>query len=529
MATGSVQRWNHLVRNVRQMALLCHSQFPSDSGLLEAFLACRDQAAFELLVKRHGPMVLGVCKRVIGNLHDAEDAFQAVFLVLARKAGSVVPREHVGNWLYGVAYRTALHARDRLKRHRAHERQVPNMPEAAAAVAVDIGELHNVLDRELNQLPEKYRLPLVLCELEGRLRKEVAAALKIPEGTLSSRLATARRLLARRFARHGYAVPGGALAFILGQQAASAAAPALVAATVRGALVAAAGGPLAGLVSKQVIALSEGALKTMFLNRMKVLSILLLGVVLGVFGAATLAGVGISPALVAAAPNAAGQSKQSTKESRDDAEPLDGMLLLNEYIQKDLRLSEKQIKRIVAISQDVDAQNSAKHEEIEQLNKRIAELQQRVSALQAGIDKKRSQSLAQAAPDFLSTQAMARLRQIQRQQRSFEEMLKDIKIQRALQMNDEQVQKIETLLKSGPTFSQYQLLTVQSPPFAYYAFDSATFTDLTTAYFGQNQQALQTLRKLLDVLSPEQQKTLRDWIGDPYWSSSSWEVLRDKK
>src|SRR5579864_4983839 len=142
-------------------------------------------------------MVLGVCRRVIGNLHDAEDAFQAVFLVLAKKAGSLVPRELVGNWLYGVAYRTALQARTKLCRRRARELQVMDMPHPTVSSNFDLLDLHQALDQELCKLPDKYRVPIVLCDLESRPRKDVAGQLQIPEGTLSSRLATGRKLLAR--------------------------------------------------------------------------------------------------------------------------------------------------------------------------------------------------------------------------------------------------------------------------------------------------------------------------------------------
>src|SRR5260221_6593076 len=167
MATRSMNRFNPLVRQVRRAALLRAPTVLSDGRLLESFLTCRDEVAFAMLVKRHGPMVLGVCRRVIGNLHDAEDAFQAVFLVLARKANSVVPRDLVGNWLHGVAYRTALQARGRLLRHRARERQVQEMPQPTVGPDLDLHELHQALDEELHGLPEKFRVAIVLCDLEG--------------------------------------------------------------------------------------------------------------------------------------------------------------------------------------------------------------------------------------------------------------------------------------------------------------------------------------------------------------------------
>src|SRR5262249_5566699 len=156
------------------------------SRLLAFFRASGDEVAFEILVKRHGPMVLGVCQRVFGNVHDAEDAFQAVFLVLAKKAAAITRCELVGSWLYGVAYRTALQARSRLRRRHSRELQVKDMPQPAATADYELHELHRVLERELNGLPDKYRAAIVLCDLEGRSGREVATGLSIPEGTLSS-------------------------------------------------------------------------------------------------------------------------------------------------------------------------------------------------------------------------------------------------------------------------------------------------------------------------------------------------------
>jgi RNA polymerase sigma factor (sigma-70 family) len=232
----------------------------TDGQLLACFIDRRDEAAFEALVRRHGPMVLGVCRRVLGTIHDAEDAFQATFLVLARKAASLRSRELVGNWLYGTAYRTALEARAVLARRRAREKQVGDMPEPQAEPEPAWRELVPLLDQELNRLPDKYRVPVVLCELEGKSRKEVAGLLGVPEGTLSWRLAHARKLLARGLARHGLAVSGAALA----ESMTSACVPrALAASTAQ-----AAAGQV-GAVPAQVVVLTEGVMKTMFLSKLK--------------------------------------------------------------------------------------------------------------------------------------------------------------------------------------------------------------------------------------------------------------------
>src|SRR5262249_19630847 len=139
----------------------------TDGQLLERFVNHQDHAAFTALVRRRGPMVWGVCRRVLRSHHDAEDAFQATFLVLIRQAASVTPREKVANWLYGVAYQTALKARATLARRSARERQVAALPEPTAK-GQDLGcDLQAVLDRTLSRLPGKYRVAIVLCDVEG--------------------------------------------------------------------------------------------------------------------------------------------------------------------------------------------------------------------------------------------------------------------------------------------------------------------------------------------------------------------------
>jgi RNA polymerase sigma factor (sigma-70 family) len=253
----------------------------TDGQLLECYVHSRDEAAFAALVNRHGPMVWGVCRRVLGNHQDAEDAFQAAFLVLVRKA-SVVPRGMVANWLYGVAHRTALKARTTAARRRAREKQVMTMPEPALAQQALWDDLQRVLDQELSRLPDKYRAVIVLCELEGKTRKEAARQLHVPEGTVASRLATARTILAKRLTRRGLAVSGGSLAAMLSQNAATATVPPAVASsTIRAASISAAGNAAAaGVLSAKAVALAEGVLKVMLLSRLKMATVVLAGIVL---------------------------------------------------------------------------------------------------------------------------------------------------------------------------------------------------------------------------------------------------------
>jgi RNA polymerase sigma factor (sigma-70 family) len=280
---------NQLIYSLRRGALLRDGAGLTDGQLLECYVRQREGAAFAALVRRHGPMVWGVCRRVLGNHHDAEDAFQATFLVLVRKAPSVRPREMVANWLYGVAHRTALKVRATIARRRARERQVPVMAEVEMPAQDFRQDLERWLDQELSCLPEKYRAPIVLCELEGKTYREAARQLGCPEGTLSARLARGRALLAKRLARHGLGMSGGALAAVLASNVGSACPPArVVSSTVQAAHQLAAGYAVAGLVPAKVAALTEGVLKAMLFNKLKVVTAIVVLASIGGAGAGRL-------------------------------------------------------------------------------------------------------------------------------------------------------------------------------------------------------------------------------------------------
>jgi RNA polymerase sigma factor (sigma-70 family) len=254
----------------------------TDAQLLARFIDSREEAAFAALVRRHGRMVLGVCRRILGHAQDAEDAFQATFLVLARKATSVVKREALASFLYGVAYRTALQARAAAVRRRARERQVVEMPHPEAPPQ-EQQEWRPVLDRELNALPDRYKGPVVLCDLEGKTRREAARQLGLSEGTLSSRLARARRLLAKRLSRQGVSLSGGALAGLLYEGAASAAVPAqLASSTVKAAVLLAAG--QAAAATPAALLMNE-VLKAMLMTKLKfTLAAVMMAALLGAGG-----------------------------------------------------------------------------------------------------------------------------------------------------------------------------------------------------------------------------------------------------
>ncbi len=268
-----------ILRQLRRLEVRAGPPGRTDGQLLEAFLSRRDPDAFEGLLRRHGPMVLGVCRRLLRDPQDTEDAFQATFLVLARKAASVSPRELVGNWLYGVAHTTAVRLRAANAKRRLREKQVADMPEPPASPRDLQDDVQPVLDEELARLPDRLRVPIVLCDLEGRSRKDVARQLRIPEGTLSSRLTTARRTLAKRLTRRGVMVSGGALALVVARQASARVPTSLVGSTLRAATLAAAGQAAAGVNSARIAALVEGVVKTMFLTKLKRVVAVLLGIV----------------------------------------------------------------------------------------------------------------------------------------------------------------------------------------------------------------------------------------------------------
>jgi RNA polymerase sigma factor (sigma-70 family) len=253
-----------------------------DGELLGHFVERHDEAALAALVNRHGRMVWGVCRRLLGH-HDAEDAFQATFLVLVRKASSIVPREMVGNWLYGVAHQTALQARRSAARRRAREVQVTQMPDTADIQQDRWPDLPPVLDQELSRLPDHYRAVIVLSDLEGKSRKEVAAQLGCPEGTVASRLARARSMLARRLTQRGIALSGGALAAALSQNAASAGVPtSLVCTTIKAVSLIAAG---RAAIPVKVAALAEEVLKTMLVTKLKnAMAMLAVAAIVGLIG-----------------------------------------------------------------------------------------------------------------------------------------------------------------------------------------------------------------------------------------------------
>lgn len=302
-----------------------HGDPSMDHELLQRFVAFREEAAFAALVERHAPMVLRVCRSILGNHHDAEDIFQAVFLVLARKAGSIRKGESVGSWLYAVASRLAHKERVRAGKRRTCEQQALVPPEQTPMDDVTWGELRDVLHEEVSRLPEKLRAAVVLCYWEGRTHEQAGQQLGCARGTIKDRLEKARELLRTRLARRGLALPAAWFAASLSEGAPVVSA-AVVQTTVRGAMLFSIGQGPQGAVSAAAVACAREMLKGMLMNKLKygLALILIVGVLSGGAGLAMLREPETTAAPETPAPKAKAQSTPKPEQERDDphGEPL---------------------------------------------------------------------------------------------------------------------------------------------------------------------------------------------------------------
>jgi RNA polymerase sigma factor (sigma-70 family) len=260
----------------------------TDRQLLDDFSARHDETAFTELVARHGPLVLRVCRRVLHHEQDAEDAFQATFLVLAQCAESIRKREALANWLHGVAYRTAMKAKRSAARRRNHEARLreqtsPNVDRPTW------DDVQAVLDEEIQRLPASFRSAFVLCVLQGKTTAAAAAELGCKEGTVASRLSRARQRLQQQLSRRGIELTALLAALSVAEGVGKAALPgALAQSAIRSGILAASGGTAAGLISAHVAALAAGVTRAMFLQKAKIAAIVLLTVGLFAAGAGAL-------------------------------------------------------------------------------------------------------------------------------------------------------------------------------------------------------------------------------------------------
>jgi RNA polymerase sigma factor (sigma-70 family) len=297
----------------------------TDADLLGRFIESREEAAFATLVHRHGPMVFNVCRRLVPNSADADDAFQATFLVLVRRASSIRKPQLLGNWLYGVAHRVAVRARAQAARRRAGKMSEVEM--IPANPYREGSEWSPVLHEELNRLPDKYRAPMVLCYLQGKTNQEAAELLAWPVGTVKGRLTRARELLRKRLTRRGVMLSSAVVAAALAPASGSAAVPAALAdATVRAALLVATGPMAAAGVSVSVAALTKGVVQTMLIS--KVSTVCGMVVVMGLLGSSAAIMVHRSFAAAPESPGTLAQAEpaplpREPAQAEDQEEPRD--------------------------------------------------------------------------------------------------------------------------------------------------------------------------------------------------------------
>ena len=309
------------VHSLRVQSLGHDAAAHPDRRLLEEFAGDGDQSAFAELVRRHGPLVLGVCRRILGNVQDAEDAFQATFLVLARKAGAVRWRDSIKNWLHGVACRVAMKARSRAIQRKQKEQEAGAKPVAVDAPAAAWHELRAVLDAELAQLPDKYRAVLLLCYLEGKTRDEAAEALGWSVGAVKGCLERGREMLRGRLAKRGLTLSAALITGLLSETMAGAASvpTALTAATVQSASAFLAGSAAHSALAPSVLSLAQGALNAMLLAKIKTMGLVAMMLMLGT---GALVGVHFASAerhdMVAGFPVSPVQGREPQNEQRKD-------------------------------------------------------------------------------------------------------------------------------------------------------------------------------------------------------------------
>ena len=315
MATAQLQT---LLRHMRRLAVSRSTAGASDAQLLERFVTERDELAFELLIWRHGSMVLSACRRVLRHDQDAEDSFQATFLALARKARSIGKRQSLAGWLYKVAIRIALQAkRNGEKEWRlAKTAWLPSRGQQVHDVLVH--DIKRVVDEEIGRLPERYRAAVILCYLEGKTYDEAARLLDCPRGTISIRLMRARERLRVQLTRRGLTLSSAALAAVLSPSHAHAAALSLLVTNIVRSVTSLPPGitSAAAGASPSVAALVEGVIKAMFLSKLKVIASVLLLSAVAAGGALTTYKTAVAGPAPAAAEGLAWISTDQTDEER---------------------------------------------------------------------------------------------------------------------------------------------------------------------------------------------------------------------
>jgi RNA polymerase sigma factor (sigma-70 family) len=442
----------------------------ADGELLERFTTTHDEASFHALLRRHGPMVLRVCRRTLSQEQDVEDAFQATFLVLAREARSIRKRKSLASWLHGVAHRISLDVYKASVRRRKHETQAATGADSAAHIdEVGWQELRCLLDEELASLSERLRAPLVLCYLEGLTQDEAAARLGQTKSTFRRNLERGRELLCRRLTRRGVTLSAALLAPLLSEGTVSAALPvALVVTTTRAAAALAAGQAAAGASAQALVLVQRFAMGS-FLGKAKVAGVLLLAVLVAGIGGAGSVGkrdTVTSPSATAqAAADAAKATPAGAANQGAAAAPVVVQkllckvpcLVLEALVQRELGLRPEQVRRIAQVVAEADRPHArelaalrerAKDHQLpaEQSLKELSD--QRV---QATIEAVRGKALREALPEILSEQQCGRLQQLELQLAGLGAFT-DPDVEKLLALDEDQRGKIQVLAREpqGP-------------------------------------------------------------------------------
>lgn len=501
-----------------------------DRDLIERFRADRDEAAFRALIERHGPMVFQVCRRTLPCHADVEDAFQATFLVLVRRGHAIRRQASVASWLHGVAHRTALKLRTESARRRRREDRAASSRSTAMTDETPWGELRDVLDDELAHLPAGCRSALVLCYLEGRTQDEAAAQLGLSKSTLRRRLDRGRELLSRRLARRGIAL-GAVFGARLVSDCAGAAAPsrALVmrtAAAARHSAHPAGHAAPAGVVSPRVAALSDGVTKSMLYAKYQSVAVVLAcGLALGIgireFGPPSAAAQ--DPAPPAAA-----------KTAGPDIEPIDPYLVFDPEIQKQLKLSQNQVQKLTEARDKAGASAGEHSKKVAAIDQRVKELQAEIERLQqerntaqAAVDKAQAGGVKAAIPKVLSRDAVSQLRQITLQRMRLSDVLLDVRVRARLDLNDEQVKKIQEINDRGGMSAIFGL-SQMTPAAGAFRFSNSIDYDIPVRIANVDTAKLSTQflytelstgltdesrAELIKILTPQQREALEKMSG----------------
>jgi RNA polymerase sigma factor (sigma-70 family) len=484
----------------------------SDRELVERLRAGRDDAAFRAVLERHGPMVFQVCRRALNSTADVEDAFQATFLVLVRRGHTIRRHTSLASWLHGVARRTALKLRTQASRRRRRETRSARPASVGLADDTTWGELRGLLDEELERLPEACRTALVLCYLEGRTQDEAAAQLDVSKSTLRRHLERARGMLGRRLARRGITLGAALAARLLTDCSPSAAMPrVLLARTTESARHTAANvAAPASVLPARVAALSDGVMKTMQYAKYKtIVAVLTCGLVLGF-------GVNQFGPRLASAQDAKPAADVRRPATNPDIEPIDPTLLFEADVQKELRLSENQIGQLA------DAWNKGTEAASIQ-TKRVAEIDERIKKLQAEIERldrergnahqaihqSQTEHVRAAIPSVLSRDATSQLRQMTLQRMQLSDVLRDAKVRARLNLNDEQVKKIQEITEKGSEGHYRVALATQEARVRY----TQALTTVRGLYLHRATLSDASRGELLKVLTPAQREALERLSG----------------